>query len=197
MSSKTEATIKKLAWPVLAVAVAVAGCGPAASGSLGAAPTGAARTAAHSAPATPARSTAAAPPASSPAASPAPPPAPSPTVPACSQAPVLGGTFEVCPAAAAVGATVTISSDTTCGAGTVSGLTLVFLGPKAYVGSSGGGEEVPITKTGAGFTATYRIPATYVGGGNASPTLPVTPGTGYSFATYPAAGCDISFTVTR
>jgi hypothetical protein len=75
--------------------------------------------------------------------------------------------------------------------------TLVFLGPKAYIGSSGGGVEIPITMAGAGFTATTRIPSSYQAGREPNgPQVPVTPGTGYSFATYPAEGCAVSFTVT-
>jgi hypothetical protein len=91
---------------------------------------------------------------------------------------------------------VTISSDTTCQAPPGGEPTLVFLGPKAYIGSSGGGEEIPITKAGAGFTATYRIPSAYQAGGDANQQVPVKPGTGYSFATYPARACGVSFTVT-
>ncbi len=200
--------MKKLLLPVLVAMFVLAGCGPAASGSLGPAPSGTATrpavtraTASTHLPASSPASTPAAP-ASSPVNSPAAPSptTPSPTTPAaprCSQVPVLGGTFKVCPGAAPVGATVTITSDTTCQAGPGSEPTLVFLGPKSYIGSGGGGNEVPITKTGKGFTASYRIPASYVSGGNHNRTLPVTPGTGYSFATYPAAGCDTPFTVTR
>jgi hypothetical protein len=106
--------------------------------------------------------------------------------------------WTVCPAAAPVGAIVTITADTKCGAGPRGPAALVFLGPKAYIGSGGAGDPVPsFTNTATGFTATFQIPDTYVAGGNTQPTLPVLPGTGYSFATYPAAGCQIAFTVTR
>ncbi len=48
-------------------------------------------------------------------------------------------------------------------------------------------------------TATFRTPRTYTGGEPGTPlnpTLPVKPGDHYSFATYPAAICDVGFTVT-
>lgn len=109
---------------------------------------------------------------------------------------MLGGTFTVCPGSGPVGTTVTISSDTTCEAPPGGEPTLVFLGPKAYIGSGGAGNEVPITKSGTGFTATYRIPSTYTEGGNVNAQVPVTPGKGYSFATYPAGACSAPFTVT-
>jgi hypothetical protein len=197
--------VKKLPLPVVVTALVLAGCGPAASGSLGAVPSGTAtRTPARtdSAPSTshpatshPATShPATTPPAPASATSSAPPPTPAASD--CSRETVLGGTFMVCPGSAPVGATVTISSNTLCQAGPGSEPTLVFLGPAAFIGSGGGGNEVPVTKAGAGFTATYRIPATYTKGGNKNPQLPVTPGSGYSFATYPAGACDTAFTVT-
>jgi len=68
------------------------------------------------------------------------------------------------------------------------------------MGSGGGGNEIPITKSGLGFTATYEIPTAYEGGeqtGTGLQSLPVVPGDGYAFATYPAAGCDLLFTVLR
>jgi hypothetical protein len=200
MSNETGAMVKKLLLPFLAATFALAGCGPAGSGSLGAAPTGTVtRT-----PARPSLTPSARPPATTPASSPqpatSPVPAPSPSATAsgCSEAASAlgGGTLMICPGAAPVGATVTITSNTTCGAGPGSEPLLTFLGPKAYIGSGGGGEVVPFTKAGKGFTATYRIPSTYMGGGNVNPMLPVVPGSGYSFATYPASGCEIPFTVT-
>ena len=73
----------------------------------------------------------------------------------------------------------------------------MFLGPKAYIGSSGGGVGIPFTMAGAGFTATFRIPSSYQEGGQPDlPQVPVTPGTGYSFGTYPAEACGASFAVT-
>jgi hypothetical protein len=54
---------------------------------------------------------------------------------------------------------------------------------------------VPIVGYRSGFRATYRIPASYSGGGDGGSTaVPVTPGK-YSFATYPAGACYVSFTV--
>jgi hypothetical protein len=96
---------------------------------------------------------------------------------------------------------VHISAKTLCGAPNLRALTVVFLGPQAYVGSGGGGEEVPrpYRAVGAGFEVSYRIPRTYVAGAQVgkSPTpVAVTPGAGYSFATYPAGGCTVRFTVT-
>lgn len=106
------------------------------------------------------------------------------------------GTLTVCPKEAAVGTTVTVTGSTDCAAGSVTGVTLVFLGPQAYVGSGGGGVDIPVTAAGAGFTATFAVPSTYASGTDAGgqPT-PVTPGSGYSFATYPAGGCVVPFVV--
>lgn len=77
------------------------------------------------------------------------------------------GTLTVCPGAAAVGARVTLSGSTFCGAQRgdalphVLGLTVVFLGPKTRIGSGGGGDSY--TVDGEGFRASYRIPSTYLG----------------------------------
>lgn len=109
------------------------------------------------------------------------------------------GTLTVCPGAAPVGATVTIQSDSTCAtpAGSTTAM-LMFLGPQADIGSGGGGNQVPNTLNSSGFRAIYRIPATYQGNDTTgNQPQPVVPGNGYSFATYPAAGCQVPFTVTR
>lgn len=77
---------------------------------------------------------------------------------------------------------------------------LDFLGPSSFIGSSGGGDPVPNKLTGPDHaTAAFRIPPTYVGGEPGTtpdPTLPVKPGDHFAFATYPAAQCDVGFTVT-
>ena len=116
------------------------------------------------------------------------------------------GTLTVCPGVAAVGATVTLSGSTFCGAQRgefpphALGFTVVFLGPNARIGSGGGGDSVPYKITGNGFRATYRIPSTYLGSEQTrtlGKRLPVRPGAGYTFATYPAAGCQVRFRVTK
>lgn len=109
--------------------------------------------------------------------------------------------MRVCPGSAPTGATVRISAKALCGAPYVRNLTIVFLGPKSYVGSGGGGNEVPrpYRAVGGGFEVSYRIPRSYVTGaqGGTSPApIAVTPGGGYSFATYPAGGCTVRFTVS-
>jgi len=110
------------------------------------------------------------------------------------------GTLIVCPGVAAVGMTVVISSDTTCGAVPGAEPLLVFLGPTDYIGSGGSGVEIKITPKGHGFVATFVIPRTYPGGspGTTPPTiLPVKAGSNYAFATYPADAdeCYVHFTV--
>lgn len=94
-----------------------------------------------------------------------------------------------------------ISARTLCGASDLRNLTVVFLGPRAYVGSGGGGNEVPkpYRAVGKGFEVSYRVPRSYVAGaedGKRSRSFAVTPGAGYSFATYPAGGCTVRFTVS-
>jgi hypothetical protein len=115
------------------------------------------------------------------------------------------GTLTVCPGVAAVGATVTLSGSTFCGAQRgdfpphALGLAIVFLGVKARIGSGGGGDAVPYKINGNGFRVTYRIPSTYLGSEQThtwGKRLPVRPGAGYMFATYPAAGCQVPFRVT-
>jgi hypothetical protein len=79
------------------------------------------------------------------------------------------------------------------------GFSVVFLGPKARIGSGGGGDAVPYKVNGNGFRASYRIPSTYLGSEQThtwGKHLPVRPGAGYTFATYPAAGCQVPFRVT-
>jgi hypothetical protein len=117
----------------------------------------------------------------------------------CSQEAVQGGTFAVCSGSGRVGTKVTVSSDTNCGAPGDGEPSLEFLGPEAYIGSGGGGDNVAISRAGVGFTATFVIPSTYHGGeqtGHGMQTLAVPPGDEYSFATYPAGGCRVPFTVT-
>jgi len=114
------------------------------------------------------------------------------------------GRLTVCPGVAAVGATVTLSGSTFCGAQRgefpphALSFAVVFVGPKARIGSGGGGATVPYKINGSGFRATYRIPSTYLGSEQThtwSKRLPVRPGAGYMFATYPAAGCQVAFRV--
>ena len=118
------------------------------------------------------------------------------TVAQCAQE----ATFKVCPGAAAVGMTVAISSETTCGAGPGSEPTLMFLGPTDYLGTGGGGQLAPIklTPRGHGFVATFIIPTKYAAGSPGTTplrTLPVKPGSDYAFGTYPHGGCYVHFTV--
>jgi photosystem II stability/assembly factor-like uncharacterized protein len=117
----------------------------------------------------------------------------------CSQEAVQGGIFAVCPGSGPVGTRVTVSSDTNCGVPGDGEPSLEFLGPEAYIGSGGGGENVAISRAGVGFTASFVIPSAYYGGeqtGHGMQTLAVSPGDGYSFATYPAGECRAPFTVT-
>ena len=105
----------------------------------------------------------------------------------------------VCPGRAPVGAVVHITLQG-CDTPSQAAAALVFLGPSSFIGSSGGGNDVPF-KTVGGDRAitTFMIPATYVGGGTGAspnPALPVRPGEHYAFATYPAGICHIPFTVT-
>ena len=98
--------------------------------------------------------------------------------------------MSICPGAAPVGATVTIS-------GTCKYISsVVFLGPRAYIGSGGGGGEIDVRPDAQGtFSTTYTIPATYISGGETSnPPVPVTPGA-YRFGSYPADICSAAFTV--
>lgn len=125
-------------------------------------------------------------------------PSTSPTsgsTPARSTCAIGDGTLTVCPASGPVGTEVTLSSDQLCGASTPSGVVAVFLGPQAYVGSGGGGSQVPgpYQAKGHGFTVTYRIPASYQTSGGQSAA--VGPGA-VTFATYPAGLCSVPFTVT-
>ena len=96
------------------------------------------------------------------------------------------GSITVCPGRAAVGAVVHITLQG-CDTPTQAVSVLVFLGPSSFIGSGGGGNDVPFKPVGGDrATATFRIPATYVGGETgASPNsaLPVRPGEHYAFAT--------------
>jgi hypothetical protein len=125
--------------------------------------------------------------------------------PRCRDHTSVYGTLTVCPGMASVGATVTLSGSTFCGAQRgelpphALGFSVVFLGPKARIGSGGGGDAVTYKISGNGFRATYRIPSTYLGSEQThtwAKRLPVRPGAGYMFATYPAAGCQVPFRVT-
>lgn len=116
------------------------------------------------------------------------------TTPKCSTAttPSGGGTLTVCPGKAPVGATVTVSAS---GCHFVS--SLVFLGPLAFVGSSGGGDQINHGSLGSSgsFTLRYVIPSSYTTGGNVNVGIPVTAGTNYRFSSYPRA-CSAPFTVS-
>ena len=105
----------------------------------------------------------------------------------------------VCPDRAPVGGVVHITLQG-CDVPPVAAAALEFLGPSSFIGSSGGGAGVPFkTAGGDRATATFTIPAAYIGGATGvspNPTLPVRPGGHYAFATYPAAICDVPFTVT-
>jgi hypothetical protein len=105
----------------------------------------------------------------------------------------------VCPARAPVGAVVHITLQG-CDAPPRVAVSLEFLGPTSFIGSSGGGDGVPWKDIGGDrATATFKIPRSYLGGElgtSPNPTLAVRPGDHYSFATYPAAECDVGFTVT-
>ena len=74
---------------------------------------------------------------------------------------------------------------------------LVFLGPGAYVGSDGGGDEITIAPDAKGnFSVKYTIPATYSSGGFPHHTNPVLPGDSYEIGSYPADVCSVGFRVT-
>lgn len=128
-------------------------------------------------------------------------PSPKPTGPACATGAnhSTTSTLTVCPAAAKVGDSVTITATGTCGAKNVQWLTLVFLGPKSYVGSGGGGNEVPITATPTGFSAHFTMPATYTGASTSGPSqqYPVGPGGRYVFTTYPTGLCSVPITIQQ
>lgn len=102
-----------------------------------------------------------------------------------------------------MGTVVHLRGSSQCGAAALRNLTLVFLGPRSFVGDAGGGAEVQgaITPDGAGFKAVYPIPDSYILGAPdgpvASTSVPVRPGSSYSFATYPGAACTVPFTVTQ
>jgi hypothetical protein len=107
------------------------------------------------------------------------------------------GGLTVCPGTAAPGDTVSITSETSCGAGASGQPILMFLGPLASVGP-GGGDEVATTPTRTGFSASYQIPSSYAGSeqsGTSGLTLPVAPGSVFLFSTDPASACSVPFTV--
>lgn len=116
------------------------------------------------------------------------------SAPGCATGTRSAGSITVCPDAAPVGSTVTISG-TGCHNPRQSVLA-VFLGPRAWMGSSGGGVDLEIPVQGNHFRATFRIPSSYPAGGDARKTAPVMPGVHYGFAVDPAAECSVGFTVT-
>lgn len=118
-----------------------------------------------------------------------------------------GSSITVCPAAASVGAVVHVTVkgcaqvDPAAGLPESAAAGVFFLGPKSWLGTGGGGINVPFSPhTGSiRATAAFTIPATYVGGsesGGPYPILATKPGPGYEFATDPAGLCTIHFTVT-
>ena len=69
----------------------------------------------------------------------------------------------------------------------------MFLGPKSYMGSGGGGVDITaITPHGSGFAVSFVIPKTYISGDPVNAEVPVTPGT-YFFATLPFSSCYVEF----
>jgi hypothetical protein len=101
------------------------------------------------------------------------------------------GGLTVCPGMAAVGETVSITAETTCGAGASGHPILMFQGPVAAIAS------VTTTMSATGFTASFRIPSSYPGtqqSGTAGLSLPVAPGNVYQFSTS-AGACWVPFTV--
>jgi len=112
--------------------------------------------------------------------------------PECSRRSGPYGTLTVCPGSALVGATVTITAS-----GCKNLSALAFLGPLAYIGSSGGGAQVPGQISASGdFTIRYRIPASYGSGGNVQQQIPVGPGSDYQISSYPAGECSAPIAVT-
>lgn len=106
------------------------------------------------------------------------------------------GTLTVCPGKAPVGATVTLTASTGCHLTRNPSIAAVFLGPRAWIGSAGGGTEIDMPVHGNQFSTTFRIPSTYRGGGDSQQSFPVTPGAQYRFGAYPADLCDVPFEVT-
>jgi hypothetical protein len=105
------------------------------------------------------------------------------------------GTIRVCPGRAPVGNTVTVSGTGCHNPGSRTVLA-VFLGPKAQIGSAGGGVQINIAVHRNHFKTTFDIPATYPEAGDSNTTARTTPGARYHFSVYPAAICDVAFTVT-
>ncbi len=102
------------------------------------------------------------------------------------------GRVQVCPPAAPVGGHVTLFV-TGC-----KGATFAFLGPLAYIGSGGGGAELPVLR--ARYEHTYHVsfvvPSEYATGGRVNVPVPVVAGQSYQIVAYPAGICSVPFTVT-
>jgi hypothetical protein len=119
-------------------------------------------------------------------------------VPPCATGTSSYGSMTVCPGAGPVGTVVSVSG-TGCQSYS-SGFRdfpVVFLGPSAYLGSSGGGVDIslPVTSTGK-FYGTFQIPSSYPSGGNSNQELPTNPGTEYGFSTL-TRSCYVRFSVTN
>jgi hypothetical protein len=118
-----------------------------------------------------------------------------PTQPGCGTGTTQYGAMTVCPAHGPVGTTVTLSGHGCHNPGSRT-VTAVFLGPRAFIGSGGGGVQIDIPVTDDRFRTGFRIPSTYPAGGGANAAVPVTPGSNYRFGAYPADLCHVGFTVT-
>jgi hypothetical protein len=127
---------------------------------------------------------------------------------ATAQGTLPDSSITVCPASAPVGEAVRITIkgcirfDRFTGLPEMPASDLFFLGPNSWLGSDGGGIDVPFAPHSGSVeaTATFTVPPTYVGGnekGGPYPTLRTKAGTGYEFVTDPAGACKVHFTVTR
>jgi len=97
----------------------------------------------------------------------------------------------MCPGAAPVGATVTVT-----GTGCKGVEFMVFLGPHAFNGSGGGGVGVSLNpEVNGDFRVHFVIPASYAQGGDVNTPLPVVAGNDYQFQTA-AYVCGVPFTVS-
>lgn len=102
------------------------------------------------------------------------------------------GQVQVCPPAAPVGGHVTLFV-TGC-----RGATFAFLGPLAYIGSGGGGADLPVARSryGRTYRVDFTVPSGYTTGGRVNQPVPVVAGDGYRLAAYPGGICSAPFTVT-